>query len=518
MKIEYAQPVKNIPEKMQQQLLKQGDFFTSEVLEVRGETALLRTAQGALLTARLLADLGLAAGDYVETVVDEASGGRYVLRLLEVSRQNVQPGNSEAGASAGAAAQNMRAQVLHNAMTMMKKNAGLDPKIAEFLARNGIADTPENIETLARLARGEQRIAQVLTQMQGEAASAKTVAENTAAAAARPTAFEPVARAMVIETAPPSTGQEAAGTAVISEPVLNNMTPESKPQAVPTPNQVPLPQAGGAAPQNTGLTGTAAQDIPEAALTPGAAATQAETQTSAKTAAEGMTQQPGQTDTEIMKPGTVAGQSENKQEPTALLRQLLTFFVDLKDKETLPAQLKRAVEELPEQIKELKLSMQTPDNIDRNTLAHKAESLDRQMTLMSEVKRFDCYHIPLMGKNNEPGTAELFVYRQRRRKKETEPETYAVLLGLDTQHMGRVEAMIRAAGRSVTLEFALEQAELSDAFAEGAAELEPLIAQTGYRLSQVSVRELSTRTTVLNAEEALTQGQAANTGGLDIKI
>ena len=78
--------------------------------------------------------------------------------------------------------------------------------------------------------------------------------------------------------------------------------------------------------------------------------------------------------------------------------------------------------------------------------------------------------------------------------------------------------MIKAAGRSVTLEFRLEMAELADAFAEGAKALEPQITQAGYRLADVNVRELTARTTVLNAEEALPGGRAPDTGSLDIRI
>ena len=137
---------------------------------------------------------------------------------------------------------------------------------------------------------------------------------------------------------------------------------------------------------------------------------------------------------------------------------------------------------------------------------------------MSELKRFDCYHIPLTGMNREQTTAELYVFRQRRRKAQADQETFAVLLGLDTQHMGRVETMIRADGRSVALEFRLENAEVADAFSKGAKALEPLIGQAGYRLTGVNVRELAARTTVLNAEEALSGQVAPDTGSLDIRV
>jgi hypothetical protein len=206
------------------------------------------------------------------------------------------------------------------------------------------------------------------------------------------------------------------------------------------------------------------------------------------------------------------------QEPLTVIRRLVGLFADLNEKETMPAQLKQAAHELPAQLKELKNSLQNADNMDRNILGQRAESLDRQFSMMADIKRFDCYHVPLMSANGQPSTAELYVYRQRRRKREEAPDNYAVLIGVDTQNMGRVETMIRAQGSSVSLEFKLEQPSLADMFEENVKNLAPLIVQAGYQLGDVSVRGMEAKTTVLTAEEALTEGQAADIGGVDIRV
>ena len=551
MKIENVQSVKNIPDKLQPQFLKQGEFFVSEVLEVRGDTAILKSAQGTLLTARLLGNLGLASGDYVETVVDEAHGNRYVLRLLDVSRGDgkpAAPGNMTTTAETGV--QNARVQMLHGMLAMLKKNAGLEPKMAELMARNGIADTPENIETLARLVKGELKTGQVLLQMQGEAARAGTVSANTAAALAQPGVFEAsvishtMPSAANTQTAAASPGIAALDTAAAEQlPIQNSANTNinvTQPQqadaqkaAVVPQSSVQSDQAAEAEVQKIPANTVGIQNgVPEFSVPADGGVAQAARQDIAATnhpiTGSKLPGIPAVNDPVIgvKLPGVPAanvsgngmGLPADVPPPDMLAGQLLSLIVDLKDKKTLPAQLKKAVEELPVQIKELKIALQTADNTDRNTLARQVESLDRQFSLTSELKRFDCYHIPLTGMNREQATAELYVFRQRRRKAEADPETFAVLLGLDTQHMGRVETMIRAAGRSVALEFRLENAELADAFGEGAKALEPLIGQAGYRLTEVNVRELAARTTVLNAEEALSGQAAPDTGSLDIRV
>ena len=214
MKIEHVQAVKNIPQKQQPIHLKQGEIFVSEVLEVNGKTALLRSDQGTLLTARLLGDISLLTGDHVETVVDESGNGRYVLRLVDVSRHIANRASGDAvQAQDSAAAQSIKVQTLHSTLAMLKKNAGLDPKTAEFLAKNGIAGTPENIDTLGRLAKGEQKTAALLMQIRGEAVSVKPAPQAASAQPATvPGAAEPLSAALPVETAVPTAQSEAAAT------------------------------------------------------------------------------------------------------------------------------------------------------------------------------------------------------------------------------------------------------------------------------------------------------------------
>ncbi len=572
MKIEFVQPTRNIPDKQQLPLLfRQGDFFMSEVLEVRGQTALLRNSQGILLTAKLLGDIGLIAGDHVETVVDEAGRGRYVLRLLDVSRGGDLAAGSPGEQAGNTAAQSTRAQTIHGMLAMMKKNAGLEPKMAEFMARNGVADTPENIDTLTKLIKGDVKAGQVLTQMQGEALRAGTAASNSLAAYGQADIIE-VTAAMPEATVKVQSAAQTVENVVSQQPeaAANMVKAEGGQPSAPPPAALPLTQAAlmqQSPAVQAGQAATAEQisaslltaDKPDATAQPKTgfptqssdAHSMSEVQPQLQAADNALPQAYEPALNHAVK-GTAAS-SENAMGATVnlspehaaditvknaaavpdspvllqplqsdvtdvLAEKILSLMVDLKDKKTLPKQLKKAVEELPFHIKELKLSLKHADNIDGNTLGRQAESLDKQMSLMSELKRFDCYQIPIMTQNREQTTAELYVFKQKRRRPDADPESFAVLLGLDTQHMGRVETMIKAAGRNVTLEFRLEAAELTQAFEQGARALEPMIVQAGFRLTDVSAKELAARTTVLNAEDAQPGGQRTDAGGLDVRI
>jgi hypothetical protein len=562
MKVNNIQAVQNILDKPLPQPLKQGEFVMSEVVGVQDGTALLRTAQGVLLSASLAGNLVLTAGDHVETVVAEAGPGRFVLRVLDITRS--ESAALESG-RAGADAQIFQPQTLHSALAMLKMNAGLTPKAAEFMARNGIAATPENISTLAQLAGDGPRLAQVLTQMMADVVLVMPKSTVGAGVAPIPTGVSVAAEqggngspGSALQNTATQTQSDTPAKVPDTPPAVISLsadmaTPASPPQSIAAQVQTSVPTGMPDTPPQVQTNMPAgAPDTPPSALTlptdaanptapPAAAQTNepnppppdASGQAAAAvprpdTPVQGspLTSRPGSLSTpesrEATRPATPYSALPHKEagvhEPASLLQRLVSLFVDLKDKENLPVRLRNAARELPAQLKELKNSLPNTDSNDRNTWGRQAELLDRQLTMMADIKRFDCYHIPLTTAQGTPSTAELYVYRQRRRKKEEAPDSYAVLIGLDTQHMGRVETMIRARGRSVALEFRLEQVAFAEAFEEGAKDLASAIAQAGYQMGDVSVRPLAAKTTVLNAEDVLTEGRAKDIGGMDIRI
>jgi hypothetical protein len=114
--------------------------------------------------------------------------------------------------------------------------------------------------------------------------------------------------------------------------------------------------------------------------------------------------------------------------------------------------------------------------------------------------------------------AELYVYRYRGGKKTVDPENILILLGLDTQHMGRVETLVKTSGKSLSIEFNLEDMRLSEEMKADAAYLERAVKEAGYQLAGVSVKELAARTTVLNAQDRFEKEANSSAGNVDVRI
>ena len=207
-----------------------------------------------------------------------------------------------------------------------------------------------------------------------------------------------------------------------------------------------------------------------------------------------------------------------KEIPEQITDKALAMFMSLEDADELALHLKKAVQDLPEQLKELKVLIEHADNIVKETVAAKFDQIEKQMSIMNEVRRFDCYQIPLQNSQHQLSAAELYVYRYRNGKKKVDPENILILLGLDTQYMGRVETLIKTNGKSLSIEFNLEDMRLSDEIQADTAHLEQTVNEAGYHLAGVSVKPLTSRTTVLNAENRFENETGGSAGNVDVRI
>lgn len=610
MRIENIGAPKNWPENLSRPELSEGDVLIAEVTDVRGDRVLLKNQNGgAAFSARLLSDLSVAVGDFVETVVDEASGGRFVLRVLDISRQSPFATQSELAADMQAAGQAARAQALLGALAMLKNNPGADPRAAAFLSRHALGGAAENIEAMSQMAKGVSPLASLVSELVG------------ILGAGQPARDEQAAQSAAVKNAPAQSPEAQSPPAAQAQPALEYQPPQGQPStpdlpreaAAPSPAQATAgeaaPAAGGgtadtpaaavsgdeqspAVPARVGQDAAVTRDAQTDGLPDARAAQPRETQAGRMEPAQPMPDtagtpaapqaqpvsaqtptEPGQTlpvpaQAQPVQPDTAPGvadetapvrqempegrmpapESPPRMPPDAgdaareaktvwapredgpqrsgnarvpdepLMQKALELLVVADDAEKLAAQLKKAVREMPEQLKELKLLARDADSIVREAVSSKLGMAEKQMSLMSEVKRFDCYQIPLQTAAQQPATAELYVYRSRGGKKAVDPDNILILLGLDTQHMGRVETLVRTSGKSLGIEFNLEDMRLGDEMLADAARLKEAVNRAGYSLLGVSVKQLAARTTVLNAEERFEKESGDSTGNLDVRI
>lgn len=616
MRVENIGIPRNIPDREQRPGLAEGDVLIAEVTDIKGDKVFLKNqAGGAVLTAKLLGDIGVAVGDYVETVVDEASGGRYVLRVVDISRQAPFATEAELSADKQTMGQALKAQALLSTLAMLKNNPGADPKAAAFLSRHGLAGTADNIETLSQMAKGSSPVTALLTQiiqsfgtspkafsqngsvmpsadaaqnaqpaqvaMQGDnthsaQSAGQTTADNAGwgagqtqtqngsvqsqtasagtaqsqavsggtvpdqAATATPGQMSQALTGPVLDGAAQNTSQQISSDQMMMPEALSQTAAQSTPDAatpVTAPQNQNAPQTeanmvtvgpDARAPQSTPQTAVPIETVPAADGQTPALAAPLVVNTAAHPPAEEAAGPMPKTSAEnnAAEAKTVGFEIEFAADHTNvtgrkgedIVQKALDMLVRMDDPEKLAVHIKKAVQEMPEQLKELKLLADHADNTVRDTVSAKLGQAEKQMALMSEVKRFDCYQIPLQTAAQQQTTAELFVYRYRGGKKAVDPDNILILLGLDTQFMGRVETLVKTSGKTLNIEFNMEDMRLADEALADAAQLKDAVRQAGYTLFGISIKQLTSRTTVLNAEERLINEADGSAGNVDIRV
>lgn len=563
MRIENVGITQNITDKTPAGTLSQGDVLIAQVSAVDGDTVSLKNQAGLSFTARLLTDIGVSVGDFVETVVDAAGGGRYVLRIVDITRggggEEPLPKDGLGAAGAGAAA-----RALLGTMAMLKMNPGVDPKAAVFLARHGLSGTPENLETLLQIVKGTESIGRLLAQVAGggvlteNAQQAPGLGQTGLQAAAAQTAEPQTQQTQAAQTVPQTdhrqntkanaqpdaavnvqegaqqaqSGEAAAGaqTKTSNAPISQgNQHAAAGAEAAaiadkPTMAPPKSPSGNTNAPAASDKAASAANANNEASMIDAPQASKI-TPTTTQPSAQANAANPELSD--AVKTGEAlpaqAGGTHKAPDAAAILKQgefepvaqrAVSLFIKLSDKDDIAAHIKKAINELPEQLKELKLLLERTDTMNKGRL----EPAEKQAELLSQIKRFDCFHIPLMMPDNEPATAELYVYKHRRKKAAQDGENMVILLGLDTQHMGRVETLVKASGSSLGIELFLEDMRLAQEVTNDAQVLRQAAQKLGYLQATVSIKKLAARTTLLTAEKRLAAGEHGSLGSVDIRI
>jgi flagellar hook-length control protein FliK len=143
--------------------------------------------------------------------------------------------------------------------------------------------------------------------------------------------------------------------------------------------------------------------------------------------------------------------------------------------------LKRRAEALSERLEELGQKAGSAG------LRDAAGNLAAQDRLASQVQQFTYLQIPVMLR--EKGTtAELYVFRRNGKGKPVDPGATVVMIVLDTEHMGRVETVVRAEDKNVQLKMRVRDRRVAQMLEEKAALMDRALEETGFRLTQMSCR------------------------------
>jgi len=507
--VEKARGIARIPVAQQYaSILKEGEIIVASIERLEGETLKLRTDDGMLLGALMQGDLGLMQGDTVEAIVAK-NDGRYLLYILNVTNEGV-------SASADSPAQKASPGVLSNMLATLKRNPGMDADTALFLAENHIPDTAENVSALTQLSRGEG-IGTLLGQILNSVIKADEPSQ------------EPALAAELALTPEKLTSENPKSQGVIDKqlPADNAVRMETGLKQAPV-GEVPHMDTVAAPARNEGSPGGMPPDPQTSVVPPAENGVRPEGQPILLEEPVGQPEPALPQDTGIpVKEGVAApryGQDAAMPEievdvkaPTWQIAETIRNITCQPDGCT-GAEIKKVVREIPRTLSSLKSQLVQSDMKHEGNCIKTVDEALRQIELADRTIRFEHMQLPLTDKTGEYQTAELYVFRDRNKQKNTTEAGTTILLALDTKHIGRTETLIREAGGGISLEFRVERADTAEAFKIQSALLAQAVEATGYRLTAIRFTGLDRRTTVVNAGEAagLDVRQAPN--GVDIRI
>ena len=481
----------------------------------------------------------------VETVVTR-SGGKSFLHILNISRAG-------AGADSGGAESMISQQTLSDMLSVLKRNPDMGINMALFLAENNIADTAENIAALTQLSRGEG-IGALLGQILGmidEAGQPTETDPNTAgntaevmhSAAQTPGAVAqtdgsaaqtPGAAAQTDGSAAQTPGAAAQtdGSAAQTPGAAAQtdgsaaQTPEAAAQTDGGAAQAGVQEEGDAA-QGTHLQGTATQteaqhDRYRAENTDAQMNKQAvQIQRPAMHTSEPSIPVNGDNAEPVLSAEAAVGDAVQKESglerPDARIGKMIQEIF-LRPEEQMGTEMKKTAAEMPWVLKMLKSELIQTDIKNKELCLKSVQQAYKQVEVAENVMRFEHMQIPVAARDGEYRTAELYVFRRKGGHKSADETGVCILVALDTQHIGRVEAMVREADGGILLEFRLEQPGRAEGFKRNSASLVQAIEAAGYRLKGIRFAGLEKRTTVLNAGEAIMPDAGEVPAGIDVKI
>ncbi|NLT17240.1 MAG: hypothetical protein GXY11_06435, partial [Clostridiales bacterium] len=281
----------------------------------------------------------------------------------------------------------------------------------------------------------------------------------------------------------------AAGTPVQQAPATATPTSvDSQPVNPAAPGQARAAQAAPGAVQPDAAAGTPVQQAPAAAtptsvgsqpVNPGTPE-QARAARESETGAEGYG---GKAEAGAQKDESFAyTEGLTRADPgEALMREIRDLFVRPDAPDFGGESLKRRAEALSERLEELGQKAGSAG------LRDAAGNLIAQDRLASQVQQFTYLQIPVMLR--EKGTtAELYVFRRNGKGKPVDPGATVVMIVLDTEHMGRVETVVRAEDKNVQLKMRVRDRRVAQMLEEKAALMDRALEETGFRLTQMSCR------------------------------
>ncbi|MCK5129562.1 MAG: flagellar hook-length control protein FliK [Clostridiales bacterium] len=509
------------------QALKKGDVVVAEILAQKGEVLTLKKQDNFIFTAKILSEMQLTIGEHVELLVEDKIGKHYIMKVTTETQSAIEL-TSETTAQAPVSKSEAKITGLlnnlgiefsnhdvENIATVMKDIPRLDVKTAVFMTINKLPITLENIEIVKQFVTNDnisQNLLEILEHVALETSPHVDAHLNEQLQNEKTSQL--IGQSDQTVRSDSNQAMRSDGNkSVLQENALNQNINHSA---------IKLDSELSAAVQKAYVNG-------EAMVAQEHVATEDIINLSKNEPVKAVVDQFLQKDS--AKHGvekqlnTLLSKSDASHEginpkDVAMLKiasKVMSIFTNIEDVKKGQIDIKKEAEDVPRKLVELKETIKTTDLKNSKTIIDKADKVILQNKMTQDVNRFTFLHIPF-NLNNAKQTAELFIFRNNKSKKNKEDDQTRILIGLDTQNLGRFEAMIQAHQKNLSIVFSQENDRAQEVIKLRAKGLEAKLSKMGYTLSEVKVERLLERTTVVNAEEAIKNNISSSSSFIDYKI
>lgn len=491
-----------------------GGSFHATVIFVSDKTANLKLDSGAIIRASIQGLSTIAEGDRVQFLVNENSGHRILLSPLEIMRPGVGKvfdARLSASSPSGGFDPSLLQALSRSGVSMTTELEGriaelvaayprLEADLAVFLAANRLPPTAESLALSELLqtpdAKTDVLISNILKTLT-EALRGQEGAPKPSAGGDDPTRSGTGAQISSDKAAAPQTehvyaeavkGATAEADVIISgEPTLTKPTGTAEAQEgerPALPSTAPRPEsAPGETGQNASLSGQAG-----AASGAGAAPLQAFAALLSRAFPTlAAPENPG--------PGGL-----QPFDPTALQSLEASLFMELQGAGG--GEIKESLAQLPAKIALLSTLAANLPAAGKGAVSAGADQLSSLLRFTQSLTFPGYVQLPYQ-RQGQRETAELFVFRRRKKTIGAPGSDLVVVVGLDTVHLGRLEGKIKLSTQGVSLELLCEREETTAFAREHTAALSQALSQAGFRILAVKVGTLIQRTSPMNAPALL---------------
>lgn len=214
------------------------------------------------------------------------------------------------------------------------------------------------------------------------------------------------------------------------------------------------------------------------------------------------TEKPAQPDVSQAGAGAAVGGRTGAVQPPRSDKLLPLLFADGEAGVSGAEELKNAGEKLESRLSALADAVRGMPREETADTLRRLETVRSDAKTFSQVSQFTYLQIPVkMGQRYRE--AELYVFHRGGKNRKIDPSDVCLMLAIDTDHMSRVETLVRVRDVGVSVQFGLAGERQAELFREHMGELGKMLQQSGYRLSDARVRVLEKATPPAEAISAL---------------